>query len=671
MAILLGVDTGGTYTDAVLLEDEDKVLASAKALTTRDDLAIGIGQAVAAVLAESDVSPGDIAMASLSTTLATNALVEGQGGRVALVAIGFSEADLGRHGLSEALRGDPVIRIAGGHGHDGHPVVPLDIAALSAALAELGNTVSAFAVAAQFATRNPGHEVEARDLIQGTSGRPVSCSHDLSAKLNGPKRAMTAVLNARLIGMIDHLIDAAEGRLAELGIDAPLMVVRGDGALVSAAMARRKPIETILSGPAASLVGARWLTGQKDALVSDIGGTTTDVGLLRNGRPEIDPQGARVGSFRTMVEAVAMRTSGLGGDSEAVMLSAGLDGVLKLGPRRVMPVSLIAMDWPDLVHASLDRQLARDLSGEFDGRFALALRGRDRIAAGLSQREEKLLARLADGAAEMSSLAASRMDHAALERLVSRGLVMLAGVTPTDAAHALGRQTGWDKAAADKALALLARQKTGAGRALAASAQDLAEMIIAQLVDQTAEVVLTAALAEDGNDFGGLAVEDLACHPLMLAGLNQHRGLVALEARLNLPVIGLGASAPTYYAAVGERLGTDMILPEHAGVANALGAVVGRVTIRREGSVTVPSAGRFRVYFEAGPQDFPNEADALTALEADLSDRAEAAAREAGAEGVRITASREVRRSKVEGKEMFVEAVIRVSASGRPRFASA
>lgn len=109
MAILLGVDTGGTYTDAVLMRDEDMVIASAKALTTRQDLAIGVREAVKAVLAESFVSPGDIALASLSTTLATNALVEGQGARVALIYIGFSERDIGAQGLAEALAGDPVL----------------------------------------------------------------------------------------------------------------------------------------------------------------------------------------------------------------------------------------------------------------------------------------------------------------------------------------------------------------------------------------------------------------------------------------------------------------------------------------------------------------------------------------------------------------------------------
>ena len=171
-------------------------------------------------------------------------------------------------------------------------------------------------------------------LIEEISGRPVSASHQLSAKLNGPKRAMTALLNARLVGMIDRLIGRAEDVLKTLGVTAPMMVVRGDGALISAEQARERPIETILSGPAASLVGARWLTGADHALVSDIGGTTTDVALLRGGRPSLDPAGARVGPFRTMVEAVAMRTIGLGGDSCVDMVQGGLDHAVRLGPQR-------------------------------------------------------------------------------------------------------------------------------------------------------------------------------------------------------------------------------------------------------------------------------------------------------------------------------------------------
>ena len=119
MAYLLGIDTGGTYTDAVILQDEERVIASAKSLTTRHDLAEGIGKAAQAVLDESGVTAGEISMASLSTTLATNALVEGQGGKVALVFVGFRDGDLEKHGLSDALAGDPVLTLAGGHNHAG------------------------------------------------------------------------------------------------------------------------------------------------------------------------------------------------------------------------------------------------------------------------------------------------------------------------------------------------------------------------------------------------------------------------------------------------------------------------------------------------------------------------------------------------------------------------
>ena len=137
MALLLGVDTGGTYTDAVLIRDEEHVIASAKALTTRHDLAIGVGGAVRAVLEQSGVNAGDVSMASLSTTLATNALVEGQGGRVALIYIGFREKDLDGHGLKEALKGDPSIVLTGGHDHAGSEAKPLDETALIAFLESL------------------------------------------------------------------------------------------------------------------------------------------------------------------------------------------------------------------------------------------------------------------------------------------------------------------------------------------------------------------------------------------------------------------------------------------------------------------------------------------------------------------------------------------------------
>ncbi len=670
MAYFLGVDTGGTYTDAVILDEaQDKVIGAAKSLTTRADLAIGVGGAVDAALAQSGIAAGDVALVSLSTTLATNALVEGQGGRVALVFVGFDPDDLGRGGLTEALKGDPVITLSGGHNHAGQEAAPLDLDTALPQIMALGDQVMGFAVASRFATRNPAHEIALRTAIRAATGRPVTCSHELSVDLNGPKRALTAVLNARLIGMIDRLISACERHLASIGITAPLMVVRGDGALISAAMVRERPIETILSGPAASIVGARWLTGAQNALVSDIGGTTTDVALLKDGLPEIDPMGARVGGFRTMVEAVAMRTTGLGGDSEVHLITEGLSGGLRLGPRRLIPVSLLASTQAGMVHSALDRALATDTAGEFDGRFVIPTGGEAAATAGLTAREAGLLARIT-APMPMAACLNSRLEVAALTSLIARGLVMIAGVTPSDASHVLGRQTGWDTQAAQKAVTLLARRRNGAGERFASAAEPLAQSIIDQLTQQTVDCLLEAAFAEDPA-FAGHDGACLARHVLARAGLSQHKGVVQTALRLGVPVIGLGASAPSYYGAVGQALGCDMILPQHAGVANAIGAVVGQISQRASAIVTSPSEGRYTAHLAEGLQNFNSQDTALAAVEAALTAEASGRAQAAGAADLRISVTRDIREASVEGRAMFVEARISVTASGRPRVAHA
>lgn len=663
MAILLGIDTGGTYTDAVLLDDDaNRVIARAKALTTRPDLSAGIGAAMDAVLDDSGIEGSAVAMVSLSTTLATNALVEGQGGRVALVFIGFDAVELGKADLAEALGGDPVIMVAGGHSHAGSEVTALDVQALMAGLAGLPDDISGVAIASRFATRNPAHESAARDIVREVTGCPVTCSHELSQALGGPKRALTAVLNARLIGLIDRLIAACEAHMDARGIAARLMVVRGDGALVSAGLARERPIETILSGPAASIAGAQWLSGEQNALVSDIGGTTTDVCLLKNGLPQIDPQGAKVGKYRTMVEAVAMRTFGLGGDSE-VQVQPGLGGGLMLGPRRVMPVSLLARDWPEVVHPALDQAQRLDTPPEEATLFAVALWSV--MPKGLDPREAAIAKRLSAKPLRWADVVQSRVEAPALARLVQRGLVMMAGITPSDASHVLGRMSDWDVDAAGKALGLYARRRIGSGDRLAPGAGVLAERIIEQLTKQTVWAVLETAFAEEGWDNPA----GLAQHALVAAGLRQHSDVLRLSAGLALPLIGMGASAFAYYGAVGAALGCQTILPEDGAVANAIGAVVGQVAIHADGAVTSAGEGSVRVHLPDGPRYFADKDAALAALRQVLTDQVTAQARASGVEEIRITETIDLREAQIEAQVMFIEATLRVTARGRPRIA--
>ena len=469
------------------------------------------------------------------------------------------------------------------------------------------------------------------------------------------------MLNARLIGMIDALIGRAEDELRTIGIEAPMMVVRGDGALMSSAQARMRPIETILSGPAASIVGARWLTGVDHALVSDIGGTTTDVAMLKDGRPAIDPDGARVGPYRTMVEAVAMRTTGLGGDSEVHFVSSGLRGGVTLGPRRVVPVSLMAAQAPHVVLPALETQLRATTPGDHDGRFVRAVSGVH--AGGLGPREADLLARVGGDMHPLGAVLRTRMEQGALKRLVARGLVQVSALTPSDACHVLERVAVWDAEAARMACQLFGRRRTGAGEVLANDPKQMAQMIVDQLTHQTGLALLQAALAEDGLD------EGLAAHVLVQKGLGGHRGAMRIDTGLAVPIVGLGASASTYYPAVGDLLGAKMILPEDAGVANAIGAVVGRVTMRHSGTVTAPSEGRFRVHLDTGPEDFAAADPALARLEQALRAAAMAAAEAAGAEEIDMRVTRDIKTAQTEAREVFVEATLTVEAAGRPRVA--
>ena len=660
--LLLGIDTGGTYTDAVVYDERTStVVAKAKAPTTHHDLAIGILGAIDAAMIIAGVEPARIELVSLSTTLATNALVEGKGRPVAAVIIGFDDAVLQRAGLSEALAGDPAILIAGGHDSHGSEVAPLDLTLLEAQVRAVAPLVDSFAVVAQFSVRNPDHELVTTELIRRVTGRPVTASHTLSAKLNGPKRAVTAVLNARLIPIIDGLVATTERTLHQRGVTAPLMVVRGDGSLVSAAFVRERPIETILSGPAASLVGAAHLTGLTDAIISDIGGTTTDIAVLRSGTPLISQDGATVGGHRTMVSAVAMHTHGLGGDSEVRHDDRVSGAVLLLGPRRVVPVSLLALDHPDDVHETLDRQLAADPPSDLDGVFVVLA---DRALADLvtDDAERRVMDAMRSTVTPALAVMSSLVHRRIVERLVRRGVLQLSSFTPTDANHVLGGQLTFDRNAARKVSTLFARRRDRLGKAIAADATAMAELTIQTLVRRSAEAVLAAAFDHDGlppSTVASAAVQ---------AALDGRLAVVRLPLGLHVPLIGLGASAPSYYPAVAALAGTESVIPRDADVANAVGAVVGRVRIEHR-CVISAQQGQYIVHAGATPEMFTVLERAVTrAIEiAGALLHADMAA--AGAPVFETSTDWREVSVEVGGTPMFVEGELTLTGSGRPEVA--
>lgn len=665
--IALGIDTGGTYTDAVLVADNETVVNSAKALTTRRDLCIGIKEAVATVFIEQRVGPDEVDLVALSTTMATNAIVEGQGSPVCLLLVGYDPELIEQYGFERELATHDVVYLDGGHDVLGDEARPLDEAAARDAILTRMGKVEAFAVSSYFGVRNPTHELRVRELIEELAETsdirlPVTCGHELTSRLNSVRRATTAALNARLIPLLQDLITSVRRTLDTMGISAPLMVVKGDGSLVRSEWALRRPIETILSGPAASVVGAWHLAGSQDVWVVDMGGTTTDIAGLRGGRPQLNPDGARIGRWQTMVEAADVHTVGLGGDSEVRVTGSGS---VAIGPRRVVPLCMLASEHP-AVAREMELQAAAPGDDDRLGRFVIQNRqpGRE-----LTDDERRLLTLLRDGPQPLRRLVEAlrhgRLVERQIERLEREWLILRAGFTPTDALHCLGRFRRWDSRASRLGAELLAARVN-------LTPEELCERVVAAVSNKASTEVVTKALRDEG--VSPRWEEDPAAAALLGWALERDRNReLVCQLTLNRPIVAIGAPVEAYFPLVAEQLHTEVIIPHHAAVANAIGAVVGSV-IQQVCVEIHPLDGEssYRAHLPDGIHDFGTLDGAVQyaqhAVTLCLDDRA----KEAGAENTDITMERHDHSAPVKagwGQDLFLRTELHFTAIGRPSLA--
>jgi N-methylhydantoinase A/oxoprolinase/acetone carboxylase beta subunit len=691
MTTYLGIDTGGTYTDAVLFDKERGVLASAKALTTKYDLSVGIRDAIQAVLPTSS-SHTAISLVSVSTTLATNALVEGHGTSICLLLLGYPADSLSLAGLGKALGRDPAVFLRGGHTITGAEQAPLDLDGVEAAIRKHASHAEAFAVSGYFGVLNPAHELQVREMVRQITGLPVTCGHELTSNLHAPRRALTAALNARLIPYIEQLIASVHQILREKDIRAPLMVVKGDGSLMDARVAVERPVETILSGPAASVVGARYLCGEGDVLVVDMGGTTTDIALLQEGRPALSLEGATVGGWRTMVEAIAVHTSGLGGDSEVTF---DVDAGMQVGPQRVVPLSLLAHQYPQVLPV-LEQHANRESLYGYDGQFALRQRQLDLTSAGdrssgkdLDSTMLDIWDKLADGPMPLDKLFLDRSRtfrrSRALAGLVERGYAVMSSFTPSDASHVLGYQDSWSLQAAQLGAVIWARRAAHVLRQEEETPAGLSRQVFEQVLLQLGRATVEAALSQahdislnaPGHSDNTKVWRELFLDQA-LGKAGQASSLLDVSLSLRMPLAAVGAPVATYFPALAQRLHTRLLIPEHAGIANAIGAVVGSVTytaramLRPLGICLLPLKGDepIRIHLPTGIQDMAGLEEAAAYAEEETRRLAIEGAERAGASDIHVHLERQdhIARGR-DGKEVLLDSDITVSAAGRPRLA--
>jgi N-methylhydantoinase A/oxoprolinase/acetone carboxylase beta subunit len=476
-----------------------------------------------------------------------------------------------------------------------------------------------------------------------------------------------------MVPIIHELILAVQKILAEQEINAPLMMVKGNGSLINTSTALKQPVGTVLSGPAASVVGACALSGAGNAIIADMGGTTTDIAVVSGGLPELGSDGVLIGDWKPMVEAVRVISIGLGGDSEVRF--SGHSG-MEVGPRRVVPLSLLAHQYPEIL-TSLEQQLNRSPSRR-NNRFAMRLEYNEVLMAECSGPELKAWEILADHPVELDDLVNRDRDAArAIARLQRKGMVIYSGFTPSDAAHVLGLCSHWSSRAAQLAALVWARQMRhvyGLGRWQEGDAETPSRHVFEKVSQQISRALIEAGLHQhraldvsEAQSLTGL-LADLVFESSDRPGKKLESGsLFHIKFAADYPVVAVGAPAGAFFPDSASHLGVELALPENGDVANAFGAVMGSVVQRAHVTVTQPLHGRFIVHGDQGPVQFTKLDEAVETAEKLAKEKVLDLARDAGAEAVEVRLSSEDNhiRHDVDG-ELFLETRITATASGRP-----
>ncbi|MGQ0668064.1 MAG: hydantoinase/oxoprolinase N-terminal domain-containing protein [Actinomycetota bacterium] len=333
----LGIDVGGTNTDAVVLDRDGRLLAKAKVPTT-PDVTEGIEAAIAAVLSDPAADQARVTHAMLGTTHATNAVLQRRDlQEVAVIRIGSPATHAVRplFGWPDDLRraisaGEEIV--PGGIEFDGREIVPFEPAAVERFLEGLPEPVESVAVTSVFAPVSSRHELAAEEVVRKVLGEGVnvSLSHGIGS-IGLLERENATVLNAALVRVAHQVAQALREALAAHGLSPVTFFAQNDGTLMALDFALGHPVLTIGSGPANSIRGAAYLTGTESALVADVGGTSTDVGVLSYGFPRESSAGVEIGGVRTNFRMPDLVTIALGGGS--VLTEGG--GSVRVGPESV------------------------------------------------------------------------------------------------------------------------------------------------------------------------------------------------------------------------------------------------------------------------------------------------------------------------------------------------
>ena len=588
----IGIDTGGTCTDAVIYDfDTKEVLSEEKTLTTHHDLKIGIREVLRQL-------PEDLLreceQAALSTTLATNACVENLGGRGKIIFLGVSRKVFMETWRSYGFRSLNDILLVDCH------ILPNPAAseepdweALREKLPDFLEDCDCVSIVQLYAADHGGaYELKVQQLIREFprfQDMPIILGNTLFADLNAIRRGAGALLNARLVPVVCAFMAAIREVFTSMHLEVPITIIRSDGSQMSESFAAERPVETLLCGPAASVIGACTLSDAPNAIVVDMGGTTTDIAIVKNRVVKRAETGIQVGDWKTFVKGLYVDTFGLGGDTR-IYYDRG--GKIRLGKNRVQPLCTLASEYPQV----LEELEKLDKSGRLNvcplHEFFILLKDIEGDESGHFFHSEKALCRaLKEGPLEEACRAMEKDIYTAdFSRLESARVILRCGLTPTDCMHIRGDFSAYSAETSRRAAAFFVRSSEA--ETIEDLAQKVYDLVTERLYKNLIRILLTTECTPlSKKPFDG-QITDLINYAWQLADTGSRRNKSFLprifETRAKL--VGVGAPTHIFLPRVAKMLRTQAVLPEHASVANAVGAITGQVTAVVEVSLR-PVAG--------------------------------------------------------------------------------
>ena len=709
----IGIDTGGTYTDIVVYDMENgKVLGSGKTPTTKNHLEVCILKALDS-MDQSYIHQAELL--ALSTTLATNACLENKGGRAKCLMIGMNPESMsnldqvyGSYGFRDLKE---LVFIDGKPEHLFEKPEDPDWEELKEKGPEWFRGCRAVGITQIYPDANGGRFEQEAEKILKKEGFQVTTAWNMFHDVDVLRRGAGTLLNARLIPIITDFLDAVRKALAERNLKMPIAIVAGNGNQMAEAVACERPVETLLSGPAASAVGGSVISGEPDGILVDMGGTTTDIALIREGEPVLADQGISIGQWRTTVKGLYVDTTLLGGDSEVLFEN----GRILLGKERVIPLSALVQMFPAQKEQIIHRLQALAESGKKHTRMLhefLVLQNNILADPDLQDRytpeEIRICEALRNGPLileDFAEAAGESVYKPGTERLEAEGVIMRSGLTPTDMMVLKGDIDlyGEDSArAVREAVRFLIQntdpeyyrmsgrgktvypvrdhgadagdeKKTAETRPEEAVADEVYRLVEKKMYRRIVEILMAQQhpgqrryLEQDGVK----RLIDWSFEEARKGGAEDWAGM---RIHTDLPIIGVGAPVHIFLPAVAEYLGTRAVIHPFAGVANALGAIAGKVSARVSIHVKADYQGAvpdgFSVTDGKGKHKFEHYEDAEKYAEKTARKLAAEEARRQGAgenPEIRIL-KRQIRTSSAVGPEVFFETVVEAVASGRFR----